>query len=97
MRSDSVKNPLGGKPPLTDELRLERVNVTAMISLLLEDWFEPPMAHCAHLSTLVHQMLSYVAQNGGTSIRQPHTVFCAPGTPFIGLDKGEFVELVYLG
>ena len=27
-------------------------------SLLLEGWFEPPMAHGVHLSTLVQQMLS---------------------------------------
>src|SRR2546427_7473607 len=62
---------LGGKPSLADELRLETVKVTAMISLLLEGWFEPPMAHGVHLSTLVQQMLSYVAQSGGRS--EEHT------------------------
>ena len=75
-------------------LRLDTVKVTAMISLLLEGWFEPPMAHGVHLSTLIQQMLSYVAQNGGASIGQLHAMFCAHGAPFAGLDKGEFVELV---
>ena len=94
LRGYSVENALGGKPSLADELRLETVKVTAMISLLLEGWFEPPMAHGVHLSTLVQQMLSYVAQNGGASIGQLYAMFCASGTPFAGLDKGEFVELV---
>src|SRR3989442_10830352 len=43
LRGYSVENALGGKPSLADELRLETVKVTAMISLLLEGWFEPPM------------------------------------------------------
>lgn len=94
LRGYSVEKVLGGKPSLADELRLETVKVAAMISLLLEGWFEPPMAHGFHLSTLVQQMLSYVAQNGGASIGQLHAMFCGSGAPFTGLDKGEFVELV---
>ena len=94
LRGYTVENALGGKPSLADELRLETVKLTAMISLLLEGWFEPPKAHGLHLSTLVQQMLSYVAQNGGASIGQLHAMFCNSGAPFSGLDKGEFVELV---
>ncbi len=94
LRGYSVENALGGEPSLADELRLETVKVTAMISLLLEGWFEPPMAHGVHLSTLVQQMLSYVAQSGGASIGQLHTMFCTSGAPFTGLNKGEFAELV---
>jgi len=94
LRGYSVENALGGNPSLADGLRLETVKVTAMISLLLEGWFEPPMAHGVHLSTLVQQILSYVAQNGGASIGQLYAMFCACGAPFIGLDKGEFAGLV---
>lgn len=94
LRGYSVENALDGKSSLADELRLETVKVTAMISLLLEGWFEPPIAHGVHLSTLVQQMLSYVAQNGGASIGQLYATFCSSGAPFVGLDKGEFVELV---
>lgn len=94
LRGYSVENALGSRPSLADELRLDTVKVTAMISLLLEGWVEPPMARGIHLSTLVQQMLSYVAQNGGASIGQLHAMFCASGAPFIGIEKGEFVELV---
>jgi len=94
LRGYSVENALGGQPSLASDLRLETVKMTAMISLLLEGWFEPPMAHGVHLSTLVQQILSYVAQNGGASIGQIYAMFCAPGAPFYGLNKVEFVELV---
>ncbi|MCB1863736.1 MAG: DEAD/DEAH box helicase, partial [Gammaproteobacteria bacterium] len=70
------------------------VRMVAMISLLLEGWFEPPMARGAHLSTLVQQMLSFIAQNGGATIGQLYSLLCAPATPFEGVSKGEFVELV---
>lgn len=94
LRGYSVENALGGTPSLADELRLGTVKVTAMILLLLEGWFEPPMAHGIHLSTLVQQILSYVAQNGGASIVQLYAMFCESRAPFVGLDKGEFVDLV---
>lgn len=94
LRGYSVEDALGGKPSLADELRLATVKMTAMISLLLEGWFEPPMAHGIHLSTLVQQMLSYVAQNGGASIGQLYALFCNSGAPFTGLTKDEFIELV---
>jgi len=68
--------------------------MTAMISLLLEGWFEPPVAHGAHLSTLVQQMLSYIAQNGGATIGQLYGLLCSPSAPFSGVSKEEFVELV---
>ncbi|MDQ8031706.1 MAG: DEAD/DEAH box helicase [Bordetella sp.] len=94
LRGYSIENALGGQPSLADELRLETVKVTAMISLLLEGWFEPPMVHGVHLSTLVQQVMSYVAQNGGASIRQLHAMFCSSEAPFAGLSKGEFMELI---
>lgn len=94
LRGYCMETELGDKPSLADELRLDTLKMTAMISLLLEGWFEPPMAHGAHLSTLVQQMLSYIAQNGGASIGELYGMLCATGTPFTGLSKDEFVELV---
>lgn len=94
LRGYCVENALGGKSSLADELRLGTVKMAAMISLQMECWFEPPLAHGDHLSTLVQQMLSYVAQNGGASIGQLYSMFCVPGAPFVGLSKDDFVELV---
>jgi ATP-dependent Lhr-like helicase len=89
-----VEDALGGKSSLSTELRLDTVKMTAMISLLLEGWFEPPMSKGAHLSTLVQQILSFVAQNGGATIGHLYGLLCSPSAPFAGISKEEFVELV---
>lgn len=94
LRGYCIEDALGGMASLADELRLGTLKMTAMISLLLEGWFEPPMAHGAHLSTLVQQLLSYIAQNGGATIGQLFATFCSPGAPFEGLTKAEFAELL---
>jgi ATP-dependent Lhr-like helicase len=94
LRCYCVEDALGGKPSLNTELRLGTVRMVAMISLLLEGWFEPPMSKGAHLSTLVQQMLSFIAQNGGATIGQLYGLLCGPATPFEGVSKEEFVELV---
>ena len=94
LRGYSIEDALGGKPSLSSELRLNTVQMVAMVSLLLEGWFEPPMSQGAHLSTLIQQMLSYIAQNGGASIGQLYGLLCGPSTPFSGMSKGEFASLV---
>lgn len=94
LRGYCVENALGGQPSLADELRLETVQMAAMVSLLLEGWFEPPTAHGAHLSTLVQQMLSYIAQNGGASIGELYVLLCDAHAPFAGVSKEDFMALV---
>jgi ATP-dependent Lhr-like helicase len=76
------------------KLRLGLLQTIAMVSLLLENWFEPPVTHGAHLSTLVQQMLSAIAQNGGATIGQLYALLCAPGTPFEETTKEDFISLV---
>lgn len=94
LRGYCVEDAFGPNASLDTELRLGTLQMTAMISLLLEGWFEPPRSLGTHLSTLVQQMLSFIAQNGGATIGQLYSLLCAPGTPFAGVTKDEFVELV---
>lgn len=94
LRGYCIEDAIGGKPSIATELRLETVQMAAMISLLLEGWFEPPTSKGAHLSTLIQQMLSYIAQNGGATIGQLYGLLCGPSTPFVGVTKDEFIELV---
>ncbi len=94
LRGYCVEDALSGQPSIADELRLGTVQMAAMISLLLEGWFEPPSVKGAHLSTLVQQVLSFIAQNGGATIGQLHGLLCAPATPFSVVAKDEFVELI---
>ncbi|BAL95135.1 DEAD/DEAH box helicase [Rubrivivax gelatinosus] len=94
LRGYCIEDALGGKSSIADDLRLGTVQMVAMISLLLEGWFEPPRSHGAHLSTLIQQVLSFIAQNGGATIGQLYSLLCAPATPFAGVSKDEFIELV---
>lgn len=94
LRGYCEEKALGGKSSLGTELRLDTIRMIAMVSLLLEGWFEPPMSKGAHLSTLIQQILSFIAQNGGATIAQLYDLLCAPTTPFEGVTKNEFKELV---
>jgi ATP-dependent Lhr-like helicase len=88
-----VEKALGGKLSLADELRLHTVQMTAMISLLREGWFEPPAAKGAHFSTLVQQVLSFIAQNGGATIGELYALLCTSRAPFAGVSKADFAQL----
>ncbi|BBF84821.1 helicase domain protein [Aquitalea magnusonii] len=94
LRGYSIENELGGKSSLATDLRLNTVQAIAMISLLIEGWFEPPAVHGMHLSTLIQQVLSVVAQYGGATIGQLYGCLCALGCPFNGISKDEFVTLI---
>lgn len=94
LRGFSVEEALSDKASLSTMLRLDAVRLMAMISLLIEGWFEPPRAKSAHFSTLVQQVLSHVSQNGGATIGQLHSLLCAKGAPFDAVSKLEFVALI---
>lgn len=50
---------------LADRLFLELVQSVALTELMLQRWFEPPESDAGDLSTLVHQVLSILAETGG--------------------------------
>jgi ATP-dependent helicase Lhr and Lhr-like helicase len=94
LRGYSIEDALPGLTSLRNKLRLDTVQMVAMISLLLEGWFEPPQVKGAHFSTLVQQILSIIAQSGGASAAQLYTLLCGPDAPFAGVGKDEFVDLL---
>jgi ATP-dependent Lhr-like helicase len=94
LRSYCIENAIGGETTISTELRLEFLKTTAMISLLLEGWFEPPLVKGVHLSTLIQQILSFIAQNGGSTIQELYALFCRPSAPFSGLSKVDFKGLI---
>ena len=94
LRCYSKEDALTSKSTLSDQLRLRTVQTTAMISLLTEGWFEPPVASGVHLSTLIQQILSFIAQNGGTTASEAANLFCGIRSPFSGIDGDEFIELL---
>lgn len=94
LRGYCVEDALGPNSNIRDELRLDTVQTAAMISLLVEKWFEPPRVQGVHLSTLVQQLLSAIAQNGGATAGELYRLLCGSGTPFVGLTRQEFVDLL---
>ena len=72
---------LGPRRSIIDELRTELVQTIAVVDLLLDRWYEPPNAQALHLSTLVHQVLSCVAQQGSLTAKSLYRLLCDAG-PF---------------
>lgn len=72
---------LDPKGDFISTLRLSLVEVIAQTELLLEGWCEPPRPQALHLSTLVQQLLSMIAQHGGVMPEDAYRTLCQTG-PF---------------
>lgn len=76
-----------------DRLNLRLVRSIAMVELLIAGWCEPPLPLALHLSTLTHQVLSVIAEHGGSSARRLYSTLCAHG-PFRQVDPSLFTRLL---
>ena len=84
---------LTDRTPPPDALRGELFQTIAMVELLLTCWYEPPNAAGMHLSTLIQQILSVLAQHGAASVAQVHQVLCGQG-PFAHVGRSTFGMLL---
>lgn len=85
--------PISPETPPQDQLRADLVQTVAMVRLLAARWYEPPTEGALHLSTLVQQVLSLVAQHGEVHASQAWSALCQTG-PFLEVDSGRFAELL---
>lgn len=92
LRGYAVECELTARSHILTQLRNDLFELTAMVSLLLEHWFEPPKTDGLHLSTLVQQLLSLIAQRGGISAPEAYGLLCQSG-PF-PLPKHDFIHLL---
>ena len=69
-----------------DTFHLGLVRSIAMVELLVENWCEPPRREALHLSTLTHQILSVIAEQGGASAKRLFATLCDRG-PFRSVDQ----------
>lgn len=81
-----------GTPP-QDALRPHLVQAIAMVELLIARWYEPPRVGALHLSTLVQQVMSLIAQYGGIGVADAWHALCNSG-PFAGIDQRAFSLLL---
>ena len=93
LRQYSVEARLDSESSFVDQLRLGLIRAIAMIELLLEGWCEPPRPEALHLSTLVHQILSVIAERGGAQANRLYRVLCQEG-PFRRVDTGLFLDVL---
>jgi ATP-dependent Lhr-like helicase len=87
------ESPIGPDTAPQDQLRAGLVQSIAMVELLLERWCEPPEVGALHLSTLIQQLLSMIAQHGGLMAQQAFRVLCEGG-PFREVDAPLFEKLL---
>lgn len=94
LRGYVIENAIDADSPLETRLRLATVQTIASVYLLTQKWYEPPSVNGLHLSTLVQQLLSSIAQYGGLKATQAYQLLCADLGPFHGLSQDSFAELL---
>jgi ATP-dependent Lhr-like helicase len=93
LRAYVAEQELNSESSLSDRLREGLVQTTATIRLLLEKWFEPPRPGGLHLSTMVQQVLSMIAERGGVTASDVSRTLISDG-PFAGLGSENLVALL---
>ncbi|MEP0313128.1 MAG: DEAD/DEAH box helicase [Hyphomonas sp.] len=93
LRQYAIEAALDASAHFSDRLRLGLVRSIAMIELLLKGWCEAPRPHALQLSTLVHQILSIIAERGGTSAKRLYVTLCERG-PFSAVGPEIFLAVL---
>lgn len=81
------------RTPPVDQLRTETFETLATVELMLDKWYEPPNTNGLHLSTLIQQILSVIAQHGGATAAEIYRALCEAG-PFSHVNQPTFVALL---
>lgn len=76
-----------------DALRADLVQTIAMVKLLIAKWYEPPAVNGLHLSTLIQQIMSVIAQYGGVTAEQAWKIICHQAV-FATVDQAMLANLL---
>ena len=90
LRTYIQESDIDSKSSIEDLLRTELVQTIAMVNLLLARWCEPSGAGRLHLSTLIQQVLSVIAQFGGITPRRAWSILSDVFTA----DQGTFLQVL---
>ncbi|WP_319531904.1 DEAD/DEAH box helicase [uncultured Cohaesibacter sp.] len=94
LRQYAIENRVDAESHLIDRLRLDTIRAIAMIELHVKDrWCESPLPQALHLSTLVHQILSVIAERGGASAKRLYITLCEKG-PFTAVTPAIFTQVL---
>ncbi|MGE3108814.1 MAG: DEAD/DEAH box helicase [Phycisphaerales bacterium] len=75
------------------QLPLELLQMIAVCELLLQRWIEPPTPARFDLSTLTHQIMSTIAEQGAVHAKQLYGELCVKG-PFRSVSTDTFARLL---
>ncbi len=84
---------LEAKTSFIRRLRLDTALAVASVRQLISGWCEPPPERALHSSTLVHQILALVCQNGGVAPAPLYALLCGSG-PFGNISQTDFAILL---
>lgn len=90
LRTYIQESEIDSKSSIEDLLRTELVQTIAMVNLLLARWCEPSGAGRLHLSTLIQQVLSVIAQFGGITPRRAWSIL----SDVFAADQGTFLQVL---
>ena len=93
LRMYAIENESSTGTHFLNRLHLDLIRCIAMVELLRERWCEPPALQALHLSTLVHQILSVIAERGGSRAKELYNILCQQG-PFLLVDQGLFASVL---
>jgi ATP-dependent Lhr-like helicase len=93
LRAYAAEQEVTAQSSVSDRLREGLLQTAATIRLLLDRWFEPPRPGGLHLSTLVQQILSIIAERGGVTATDVSRTLIVDG-PFAELGSGDLVALL---
>jgi ATP-dependent Lhr-like helicase len=89
-----VREPhIGPKTSLLDQLHPGTIRAVAVMRLLLAGFVETPGPVPEVASTLIHQILSVIAERGGIRPKPLFDLLCGPG-PFSTIGTAEFANLM---
>ena len=84
---------IDAKTAIPDRLRPALFQAVAMTELMLARWTEPPRINALHLSTLIQQILSVIAQHGGATAQSLWNALCE-NAPFAAIGHNDFIALL---
>lgn len=84
---------IDSRTPFIDRLRQELFQSIALVELLIASEYEKPRIGDLHLSTLIQQTLSLIAQFGGIKAVEAYRLLCEAG-PFNNIDKKLFLTFL---
>lgn len=88
-----TENETNENSSILDKIYLNLIQSIALTELMIEKWIEPPETDNLHYSTLVHQVLSVIAQFGGITALNLYDQLVSHGA-FYRTKQQEFIQLL---